>query len=81
LALGKDIYLFALQEQRKIFVLFLRNEETEKGEEESAHEEKSGNTIFLNCLFENSYFFFFTVCTLKIVRTSLNRITEMKVVG
>lgn len=49
LELEKKDYLFAVQEESKIFILFLRNEENEKGEEESSHEEKSGNTIFLNC--------------------------------
>lgn len=36
--------------KKRIFILFLRKENTEKEEEESAHEEKSGNTVFsLTC--------------------------------
>lgn len=41
----KKVYLFAVQKESRIFILFLRNENAEK-EEEPAHEEKPGNTIF-----------------------------------
>lgn len=43
----KNPVFFAVQEESKIFILFLRDEKNEK-EEESTHEEKSGNIIFLN---------------------------------
>lgn len=45
----KKTYIFiCCPRESKVFILFLRNEKTEKGEEESMHEEKSGNTIFIN---------------------------------
>lgn len=41
----KNIFIYSPKRDSKIFILFLRNEESKKGEEEAAHEEKSGNTI------------------------------------
>lgn len=39
----KNVFIYSPRRDSKFFILFLRNEESKKGEEEAAHEEKSGS--------------------------------------